>query len=105
MGDLWWDFGWPGVVIGAILFGLLARIVAGLVRDGGGAAGREYRVVLYSIALVVLYMELITTYSVALGFVITFILPFLFAMHVVGPFSAGIARRLGEARGQSRATA
>jgi oligosaccharide repeat unit polymerase len=104
-GDFWWDFGWAGVVIGSLLFGLLARAIAGLVTGGTGDRGREYRVVLYAIALVVLYMELITTYSVALGFVITFMLPFVVAMHVIGPVSKRIGRRVADARGQSRAPA
>ena len=51
---------------------------------------------LYALGLVVLYMELTTTYSVALGFVITFALPFLAAVYLIRPLSERIGRRVDE---------
>ena len=56
--------------------------------------GREYRVVLYAIALVLLYTELVNTYSVAIGFVLTIGVPFLVAMHVIRPIADRASRRL-----------
>ena len=85
VGDFWNDFGFPGVIVGALLFGLLARILLGLVEAQARGPGREYRVVLYAIGLVVLYVELTTTYSVAMGIVITMLLPTLVAIHVLRP--------------------
>ncbi len=105
IGDLWYDFGFPGVVVGSLLFGLVARALLGLVAGRKGDPGYEYRVVLYATGLVVLYMELITTYSVAIGFVITFVLPFLVAMHLIRPFSERIGRQVAGSRIRSRAGA
>ena len=105
IGDFWYDFGFAGVVVGSLLFGLIARALVGLVAAGGPGRGREYRVVLYAIGLVVFYMELITTYSIAIGFVITFALPFLVAMHVIRPISVRLGQQLAAARHRSRATA
>jgi oligosaccharide repeat unit polymerase len=82
VGDLYIDFGFPGVAIGALLIGIAARALLGLL--GGGAAGRAYRVVLYAILLVVLYEWIVGTLSIALGFVLTLLLPFLIAVHGFG---------------------
>ena len=49
---------------------------------------------LYALGLVVFYMELTTTYAVALGFVITFGLPLLAAMYLIRPVSERLGRRL-----------
>ena len=94
IGDFWNDFGFPGVIVGSLLFGLLARALLGLVAAGATGAGREYRAVLYALGLVVFYMELTTTYAVALGFVITFGLPLLAAMYLIRPVSERLGRRL-----------
>jgi oligosaccharide repeat unit polymerase len=82
VGDLFIDFGLPGVALGALLFGLAARALIGLL--DGGALGREYRVALYAILLIVLYEWLVGTLSIAVGFVLTLLLPFLVAVHGFG---------------------
>jgi oligosaccharide repeat unit polymerase len=82
VGDLWIDFGFPGVAIGGLLIGLLARALLGL--TAAGAAGREYRVALYAIGLVILYTLVADTFSLALGYGFTLALPFLVAVHVLG---------------------
>ncbi len=41
--------------------------------------------VLYAIALVVLFTEVVNTYSVAIGFVLTIGVPFLVAIHLLRP--------------------
>ena len=51
---------------------------------GRHGCGAGYRAVLYALGLVVFYMELTTTYAVALGFVITLLVPFLVATLVLG---------------------
>ena len=50
--------------------------------------------VLYAIALVVLYTELVNAYSVAIGFVLTIGVPFLVAMHLIRPIADRASRRL-----------
>jgi hypothetical protein len=102
IGDFWYDFGFLGVIVGSLLFGLAARALLGLVAPGGEGPGREYRVVLFAVGLVVLYMELITTYSVAIGFVITFGLPFLVAMHLIRPMSDRIGQQVAATRHRSK---
>jgi len=82
VGDWYIDFGFGGVAAGAVLIGLLARALLGLL--GGGAAGRQYRVALYAIALVILYELVVDTFSLALGFTLTLAVPFLIAVHVFG---------------------
>ena len=82
VGDLFIDFGFPGVAVGAVLIGVLARSLLGLLR--GPLAGRQYRVALYAIALVILYELVVDTFSLALGFMLTLALPFLIAVHVFG---------------------
>jgi oligosaccharide repeat unit polymerase len=82
VGDLFIDFGFPGVAIGALLLGAAAHALLGLLR--GAVRGREYRVVLYAILLVVLYEWIVGTLSIALGFVFTLLLPFLVAIHGFG---------------------
>ncbi len=92
IGDFWNDFGFPGVVAGLAP----VRPARPRARGAGLAAarrvpGREYRVVLYAIALVVLYTEVVNTYSVAIGFVLTIGVPFLVAMHLHPPARDRIA--------------
>lgn len=82
VGDLYIDFSWLGVAFGGLLVGVACRSLLGLVR--GGQQGREYRVALFALLLVVLYELVVGTFSIALGFSITLILPFLVAVHVFG---------------------
>jgi oligosaccharide repeat unit polymerase len=91
VGDLYSDFGFAGVGVGALLLGLAARILLGLVRDLR-TAGREYRVALYALALVLLYEIVTSTYSVALGFALTLGIPLLVAIHGFGRLRIGAAR-------------
>jgi oligosaccharide repeat unit polymerase len=82
VGDLWIDFGFAGVALGAILIGLVARSLLGLVAAQG--PGREYRAALYAIALVILLTLVVDTFSLALGYVFTLLLPFLVTVHALG---------------------
>lgn len=86
VGDLFIDFGFAGVAVGALLIGILARALLGLLR--GPPAGREYRVALYALLLVILVEAMQNTFSIALGYSITLLLPFLVTVHVL----AGRAR-------------
>ena len=82
-GDLFYDFGWAGIAVGALLFGILARSALGLVsrRD---AEGWPYRVALYAVALFVLFEMVRGTHSITINFLVTLALPFLLAVHVIG---------------------
>jgi oligosaccharide repeat unit polymerase len=97
VGDLYIDFGFAGVIAGALLVGIAARSMLGLLLGEG--AGRQYRVALYAILLVVLYELVVDTSSIALGYALTFGLPFLFAVYVLGRFGP---RRPSRLRGQDR---
>jgi oligosaccharide repeat unit polymerase len=82
IGDLYIDFGFPGVVIGALLIGVGARLMLELVASG--AAGRQYRVALYAVVLVVLYELVVDSSSIALGYALTFGIPLLVTVHILG---------------------
>jgi oligosaccharide repeat unit polymerase len=82
VGDLFIDFGFAGVAIGGLLVGLLSRSLIGLL--AGPFAGRQYRIALYAILLLMLYEVVADTFSLALGYALTLLLPFLVAVHVFG---------------------
>jgi oligosaccharide repeat unit polymerase len=83
VGDLYNDFGFPGIAVGALLTGIVARLLLGLLRDRA-APGRRYRVVLYALSLVLLYVFVTSTYSVALGYFLSFGLPLAVAIYGFG---------------------
>jgi oligosaccharide repeat unit polymerase len=89
VGDLYNDFGFAGIAIGAVLLGTIARVLLGFLRNPT-ARGREYRVVLYALSVVLLYVFITSTYSVALGLGLTFGLPLAVAVHGLG---RGLPRR------------
>ena len=60
VGDLWIDFGFPGVALGALLIGVLARALLGLAAPAA-TPGRDYRVALYAIGLVIVYTLVVDT--------------------------------------------
>jgi oligosaccharide repeat unit polymerase len=97
VGDLYIDFGFAGVAVGALLIGAAARALLGLLLGGG--LGREYRVALYAISLIVLYELVVGTFSIALGFVLTLLLPFLVAVHAFGRLP-GLPARTARAAAQ-----
>ncbi|MEA2378888.1 MAG: hypothetical protein QOD13_2795 [Thermoleophilaceae bacterium] len=82
VGDLYIDFGFPGVAIGALLIGVFCHALLGLLRGTG--PGREYRIALYALLLTVLYELVADTFSIALGFTLTLVVPFLIAVHLFG---------------------
>ena len=71
------------MALGSLIFGMLTRGLIGLVADPR-ADGAAYRTALFALTLAITYMALITTYSVALGFIFTLLLPFLVATLVLG---------------------
>ena len=87
VGDFYNDFGFPGIAVGAVLFGLFGRLLLGLVRGPVDGPGRPYRVALYAISAAILYMALATAYTIPIGFFVEFALPFFIAVHVIGPLA------------------
>jgi oligosaccharide repeat unit polymerase len=81
-GDLFIDFGLPGVAVGALLIGIAAQALLGLI--GGGAEGHRYRVALFAVLTMVLYEFVEGTFSIALGFAITMLIPLLITVHGLG---------------------
>jgi len=80
VGGLYNDFGFPGIAIGAILFGITGRLLLGLLRSPPALPGHQFRIALYAIGATVFYLALATDYAVAIGFVIEYALPFLLAI-------------------------
>jgi hypothetical protein len=105
IGDFWNDFGFAGVVVGSLLFGLFARAMLGLVAAGSEGPGREYRVILYAMGLPLVYVGVSTTYSVTVGFLVIFGLPLLLTMHVIRPASNYAARHLASRSRESEKAA
>ena len=83
VGDSFIDFGFAGVAVGALIVGVLARSLLGLL-GGARSRGREYRIALYAILLLMLCQLTVDTFSLALGYALTLLLPFLVAVHVFG---------------------
>jgi hypothetical protein len=102
VGDLYNDFGFPGIAAGSVLFGIVARGLLALVRAPAGLPGRRYRVALYAIGLSIFYMALATAYTLPIAFFIEFALPFLIAVHVFGPLGDRVGGVVAAAR--TRAT-
>jgi oligosaccharide repeat unit polymerase len=95
IGDFWNDFGFAGVVVGSLLFGLFSRALLGLVAATPGRPGREFRVILYAMGLTLVYIAVSTTYSVTVGFLVIFGLPLLLALFALRPAVDWMAARLG----------
>jgi oligosaccharide repeat unit polymerase len=85
VGDFYNDFGFPGIAVGSVLFGILGRLLLALLRGPEGAPGRRYRVAVYGIGASIFYMALATAYTLPVGYVIEFALPFFIAIHLFGP--------------------
>jgi hypothetical protein len=66
-GEFYRDFGFPGVIVGALILGVLARGLTGLRSRAGAAEGRELRAALFVVGIVLLYQFLVGSYSIAFG--------------------------------------
>ena len=86
VGDFFIDFGFWGVALGALVLGAVCRFLLALLDSR--PTGREYRVALFALLLVVLYEFLVGTLSIAIGFALTLVLPFLVAAQVFGRLPA-----------------
>jgi hypothetical protein len=95
VGDFYNDFGFPGIAVGAFLFGIAGRLLLSLLRGPAGWPGRRYRVALYAVGATIFYMALATAYTLPLGFVLEYALPLLVAVFVFGRLSGRTTRRPG----------
>ena len=95
IGDFYYDFGFAGIAVG-----LCAPRRARAEHAGSAAVpgepGLPYRVALYALSLVVLHQLITNTYAVAVGTVITLVVPYLVAVHGIGRLPL---RKLRRARG------
>jgi hypothetical protein len=91
VGDLYFDFGFWGVAVGAVLIAFGARALLELLA-GSDAPGREFRVALYGVSLFVLYELISNGYAIAIGHFLTVVVPFLIAALVFGRIRSRAAR-------------
>lgn len=63
-GEFYRDFGIPGILIGAILLGIVARGLTGLRVRAGPPEGRGLRTAIFIIGVVLLYESLVGSYSI-----------------------------------------
>jgi len=85
IGEFYADFGFPGIVLGSLLLGIVAGGLRGLVRpDARDEAGRAYRVALFACAMFVLYQLVIGTYAIGIGFALQLFGPLMLGVHVFG---------------------
>lgn len=75
IGELWLEAGFATVALGALLFGILARGLGGLVSGGRDSPGAPLRVALYAVAVVLLLETVIGSWSVAIGFALYLLVP------------------------------
>jgi oligosaccharide repeat unit polymerase len=99
IGDFWNDFGFAGVIVGSLLFGLLCRAMLGLVSPAQERAGKEYRAILYAMLFTLVYVAVSTTYSVTVGFLVIFGLPLLLTVYLIRPATEYAGRRLASRAG------
>ena len=79
-GEFYRDFGFPGVVVGALVLGILARGLIGLRTRYGGPDGRPLRAALYVIGVVLLYQFLVGSYSILFGTILEIGIPLALAV-------------------------
>ena len=92
VGELYADFGYPGIAVGGLVVGIVALAMVGLVTRPAGERPTRLSVVLFAVAMLVLYKLTLGVYSIALGDLVELGAPLIVAIAVSsGP---GVARRL-----------
>jgi hypothetical protein len=79
-GEFYRDFGFPGVIIGALLIGIFARALTGLRARVGGPEGRSLRVALFVVGVVLLYQSIVGSYSIVFGSALELGIPLFIAL-------------------------
>lgn len=83
-GEFYRDFGFAGIIVGSLLFGIFARGLSGLRARAGGEAGRPLRIALFVVGLLLLYQFAIGSYSLAFGSALAIGLPLFLGLKVFG---------------------
>jgi len=91
IGDFFYDFGLPGVAVGALLLGIIARALLGLLGPGP-PEGRGFRVAVYALAIVVLYESLGGTYSLTLSLILRLFVPLAATVFLLGRLPIRLGR-------------
>ena len=81
-GEFYRDFGFPGIVVGSLLFGIFARGLSGLRARAGGEAGRPLRIALFVVGLLLLYQVAIGSYSLVVGSALAIGIPLFLGLKV-----------------------
>ena len=81
-GSFYRDFGFGGILVGGLLFGVLARGLTGLRAKAGEEGGRAVRVALFVIGVLLTFIFTVGGYTLAFGYALTMALPVVLAMTV-----------------------
>jgi hypothetical protein len=81
-GEFYRDFGFVGIIIGSLIFGILARALTGLRAHVGGQEGRELRIALYVIGVLLLYQFTVGSYSLVFGSGMAVAIPLVLALRI-----------------------
>ncbi len=81
-GEFYRDFGWIGVVVGSLLFGVVTRVLTGLRARAGPADGRALRAAVFVVGLVLLYQFAIGSWSILFGSGLAIGIPLFLALRV-----------------------
>jgi hypothetical protein len=81
-GELHRDFGFPGILLGGLLLGILARALTGMRSRAGALPGRELRALVYVVCLMLLYQCLIGSWSLVFGSALAIAIPLVLAVRI-----------------------
>lgn len=82
-GEGYRDLGFPGIALVGVLVGIFVRGLGGLRRRAGPPGGREARIAVYVVAVVLLYEFLIGSWSLVFGLALEILLPLLAGMFLI----------------------
>ncbi|MDX6719976.1 MAG: O-antigen polysaccharide polymerase Wzy, partial [Solirubrobacteraceae bacterium] len=81
-GEFYRDFGFVGIVFGSLLFGVIARALTGLRANVGAPAGRELRIAIYVLGVLLAYQFTVGSYSLVFGSGLAVAVPLFLALRI-----------------------